>query len=293
LLRAEVRSLRDENQRLRDQMTTMMTHQSTTSRILATLQQQREQQEREQREQEREREREHQHQQHQRNRLHQPRPQSAQHLPPMALFRSSASSTMPAVALMEAMHEMPFLRDYPMLTGFAVPDFRYASHTTQRRGTTRHTRAHCDVAYVSGGQISGHCGRVRVGVRPSAADDHLRQRSHVPTERVLPGTPPVLSLSPSRFRFRFRSLIFAIRSSAWVQDQLIGAPITALIVLQETHRRVLGPYITRQYALPTPEESEIYFQLPPFYTIFILLNTFCMPRAGSQARLARCSTSTT
>ncbi len=180
LLRAEVRSLRDENQRLRNQMTTMMTHQSTTSRILATLQQQREQQEREQQQREQEREREH--QQHQRNRLHQPRPQSAQHLPPMALFRSSASSTMPAVALMEAMHEMPFLRDYPMLTGFAVPDFRYASPMTQRRGTTRHTHAHGDVAYVSGGQISGHCGRVRVGVRPSAANDHLRQHSHVPTE---------------------------------------------------------------------------------------------------------------
>lgn len=72
---------------------------------------------------------------------------------------------------------------------------------------------------------------------------------------------------PPPSRFRFRSFLFAIRSyahEAWVQDQLIGAPVTALIVLQETHRRVLGPYITRQYALPTPEEFEFRFNCHPF-----------------------------
>jgi hypothetical protein len=112
-LTAEVKCLRDENERLREQMAAMAAQQEATSRLMTGLRPQGEFT--------------------QHHARWPPELQTSAHdraptpAMPMALVHSSTSSstTTPAAALVEAMRELPFLRDYPQLTGFAIPNFRH------------------------------------------------------------------------------------------------------------------------------------------------------------------------
>jgi hypothetical protein len=51
--------------------------------------------------------------------------------------QTEAEPSLPPTALMDAVHELPFLRDYPSLAGFAIPDFRYSARAESSRERCR------------------------------------------------------------------------------------------------------------------------------------------------------------
>jgi hypothetical protein len=101
--------------------------------------------------------------------------------------QTEAEASLPPTALMDAVHELPFLRDYPSLAGFAIPDFRYRAHTQSLHVNDVDVGPadlgdRCEQAPGAGVHVLVH------DLRPHTAQHPLRQPGHVRTNGLHLGT---------------------------------------------------------------------------------------------------------